>query len=95
MIYMVPHAYAHTLVSDRATRDEGIAMLQETSGLARGCGLNHQLRSIDAIRHEAEHFSVFQRREQPHHCQAVPTWRSRPLRRTRHGPGRSPTLTAA
>ncbi|GAB3987686.1 hypothetical protein GCM10029978_107450 [Actinoallomurus acanthiterrae] len=48
-------AYAHILVSDRATRDEGLALLEETSRLARGCGLNHQLRSIDAIRHEAEH----------------------------------------
>ncbi|MCO5969607.1 helix-turn-helix domain-containing protein [Actinoallomurus soli] len=48
-------AYAHILVSDRATRDEGIAGLEEASQLARACGLNHQLRSIDAIRHEAEH----------------------------------------
>lgn len=47
-------AYAHILVSDRATRGEGIARLEETSRLARGCGLNHQLRSIDAIRREAE-----------------------------------------
>ncbi|MCO6010899.1 hypothetical protein NE236_38675 [Actinoallomurus purpureus] len=48
-------AYAHILVSDRATRDEGLALLEETSRLARGCGLNHQLRSIDGIRHDAEH----------------------------------------
>ena len=42
-------------MSDRTTCDEGIALLEETSRIARGCGLNHQLRSIDAIRHEAEH----------------------------------------
>lgn len=50
-------AHAHILVSDRATRDEGLALLEETSRLARGCGLNHQLRSIDAIRHEVQHSS--------------------------------------
>ncbi|MEV5748976.1 hypothetical protein AB0L00_14260 [Actinoallomurus sp. NPDC052308] len=49
-------AYAHILVSDRATRDEGIARLEETGRLAHDCRLNHQLRSIDAIRHEVEHF---------------------------------------
>jgi tetratricopeptide (TPR) repeat protein len=43
-------AHAHILLSDRATCDHGFALLEETSRLARSCGLNHQLRSIDAIR---------------------------------------------
>lgn len=47
-------AYAHVLVSDRATCHEGLALLEESSRLALGYGLNHQLRSIDAIRHNVE-----------------------------------------
>lgn len=43
-------AHAHILLSDRATCGQGLALLEETSRLARSCGLNHQLGSIDAIR---------------------------------------------
>lgn len=47
-------AHAHILLSDRATYEEGLALLEETSRLAQGSGLNHQLRSIDSIRQSFE-----------------------------------------
>lgn len=48
-------AHAHILLSDRATRAEGITLIEETARLAWSWGLNHQRRSIDAIRQGFQH----------------------------------------
>jgi hypothetical protein len=37
---------AHILLSDTGTRAQGLALLDETAGLARDSGLSHQLESI-------------------------------------------------
>lgn len=46
-------AQAHILLSDVATRTQGLALLDETSRLALQSGLSHQLRSIGSIRMDA------------------------------------------
>jgi len=48
-------AHAHILVTDRATRDEGQAMLAGAAATADRYGLKHQLRSIDNIRNNEEY----------------------------------------
>lgn len=47
-------AHAHILVTDPATRDDGMRLLDRTAALAADTGLAHQLASIQAIRHTAE-----------------------------------------
>ncbi|MFG2487062.1 helix-turn-helix domain-containing protein [Streptomyces virginiae] len=43
-------AYGHILLSDPATRDDGLAILDMAAGLAGQFGLSHQLASIEGIR---------------------------------------------
>lgn len=43
-------AHAHILLSDKATCDHGLHLLDETAQLALGSGLSHQLSSIKTIR---------------------------------------------
>jgi transcriptional regulator with XRE-family HTH domain len=43
-------AHAHILLSDRATSEEGLAILDETARLSAQYGLRHQLQSIQDIR---------------------------------------------
>ncbi|MFG2989970.1 helix-turn-helix domain-containing protein [Streptomyces sp. NPDC048257] len=43
-------AHGHILLSDRATRDDGLAILDKAAGLAGQFGLSHQLASIEGIR---------------------------------------------
>jgi tetratricopeptide (TPR) repeat protein len=47
-------AHAHILLSDKQTCDHGLALLDQTAQLALASGLSHQLRSIQAIRHDFE-----------------------------------------
>ena len=47
-------AHAHILLTDKATSDNGLALLDQTSQLALASGLSHQLRSIQTIRHGFE-----------------------------------------
>ncbi|WP_439681838.1 hypothetical protein [Embleya sp. MST-111070] len=47
-------AHAHILVTDRATIDAGLTLLDRTAQLAAQHGLSHQLHSIDAIRRTCE-----------------------------------------
>lgn len=47
-------AHAHILVTDTATRDDGVRLLDRTAVLAADTGLSHQLASIQAIRQTAE-----------------------------------------
>jgi transcriptional regulator with XRE-family HTH domain len=46
-------AHGHILVSDPATRAEGLATLDQAATLASTYGMSHQLRSIEGIRREA------------------------------------------
>ncbi len=46
-------AQAHILLTDTATRMQGLALLDDTAQLAQRCGLSHQLRAIQAIRLDA------------------------------------------
>jgi hypothetical protein len=43
-------APAHILLTDPATRAEGLALLDDTAGLAAGSGLSHQVSTIESIR---------------------------------------------
>lgn len=43
-------AYGHILLSDAATRDDGLSVLDQAAQVARQYGLSHQLRSIENIR---------------------------------------------
>jgi tetratricopeptide (TPR) repeat protein len=43
-------AYGHILLSDAATRDDGLSVLDQAAQVARQYGLSHQLRSIEGIR---------------------------------------------
>lgn len=43
-------AHAHILLSDRATCDHGLWLLEETAQLAEAAGLSHQVRAIQTIR---------------------------------------------
>ncbi|MFG2753205.1 helix-turn-helix domain-containing protein [Streptomyces xanthophaeus] len=43
-------AYAHILLSDPATRDDGLTVLDDAARMASQHGLSHQLRSIEGIR---------------------------------------------
>jgi transcriptional regulator with XRE-family HTH domain len=47
-------AHGHILLSDRATRDYGVAVLDQAASLAAQYGLSHQLRSIEDIRRTCE-----------------------------------------
>ncbi|MFI5497315.1 helix-turn-helix domain-containing protein [Actinoplanes sp. NPDC051859] len=48
-------AHGHILISDPASRIEGLAMLDQATNLAATYGMSHQLRSIEGIRHQAQH----------------------------------------
>ncbi len=43
-------AYGHILLSDGATRNDGLSVLDQAAGVAHQYGLSHQLRSIEGIR---------------------------------------------
>ncbi|MCS0602833.1 hypothetical protein NX794_16665 [Streptomyces sp. LP11] len=43
-------AYGHILLSDAATRNDGMSVLDQAAQVARQYGLSHQLRSIEGIR---------------------------------------------
>lgn len=43
-------AHAHILLSDRATSDNGLRLLDEAADISRTFGMSHQLSSIEAIR---------------------------------------------
>ncbi|MER6572303.1 hypothetical protein ABT288_40565 [Streptomyces sp. NPDC001093] len=43
-------AYGHILLSDTATRNDGLSVLDQAAQMARQYGLSHQLRSIEGIR---------------------------------------------
>ncbi|MEU5389088.1 helix-turn-helix domain-containing protein [Kitasatospora cineracea] len=43
-------AHGHVLLSDRATADEGLAVLDKAAATAATYGMSHQLRSIEGIR---------------------------------------------
>ncbi|MDV7215492.1 helix-turn-helix domain-containing protein [Streptomyces prunicolor] len=43
-------AYGHILLSDAATRNDGLSVLDQAAQVARQFGLSHQLRSIEGIR---------------------------------------------
>lgn len=43
-------AYGHILLSDAATRNDGMPVLDQAAQVARQFGLSHQLRSIEGIR---------------------------------------------
>jgi hypothetical protein len=43
-------AYGHILLSDAATRNDGLSVLDQAAQVARRYGLSHQLRSIEGIR---------------------------------------------
>lgn len=43
-------AHGHILLSDPATRDDGLRVLDDAAKLAAKAGLSHQLRSIESIR---------------------------------------------
>ncbi|MER7179084.1 hypothetical protein ABT404_06300 [Streptomyces hyaluromycini] len=43
-------AYGHILLSDTATRNDGLSVLDQAAQVARQYGLSHQLRSIEGIR---------------------------------------------
>ncbi|MFJ5984786.1 helix-turn-helix domain-containing protein [Lentzea sp. NPDC092896] len=48
-------AHAHVLLSDRATSEGGLRLLDEAAGTSRTFGMSHQLASIEAIRSAFEH----------------------------------------
>jgi len=43
-------AYGHILLSDRATRNDGLSVLDQAARVAQQYGLSHQVRSIEGIR---------------------------------------------
>ncbi|WP_269857061.1 helix-turn-helix domain-containing protein [Streptomyces sp. RPT161] len=47
-------AHGHILLSDPATRDDGLRVLNDAATLAAKVGLSHQLRSIESIRRMTE-----------------------------------------
>ncbi|PPK66216.1 hypothetical protein V5P93_003934 [Actinokineospora auranticolor] len=47
-------AHAHILLSDNATADSGVRLLDQAAATARDYGMSHQLASIDGIRHAFE-----------------------------------------
>jgi uncharacterized SAM-binding protein YcdF (DUF218 family)/DNA-binding transcriptional regulator YiaG len=47
-------AHGHILLSDPATRDDGLSMLQDAANLAAAYSLTHQLGSIETIRRSSE-----------------------------------------
>ncbi|MFQ3556146.1 hypothetical protein QZN11_04955 [Streptomyces gramineus] len=47
-------AYGHILLSDAATRNDGLSVLDRTAQAARQYGLSHQLRSIEGIRKDQQ-----------------------------------------
>jgi transcriptional regulator with XRE-family HTH domain len=47
-------AHAHILLSDQATSEDGLTLLNQTAQLALTSGLSHQRRSIETIRHGFE-----------------------------------------
>jgi hypothetical protein len=47
-------AHGHVLLSDRATRDYGLAVLDRAADLAARRGLSHQVRSIEGIQAQAD-----------------------------------------
>ncbi|MFH9662969.1 helix-turn-helix domain-containing protein [Streptomyces sp. NPDC017248] len=47
-------AYGHILLSDAATRNDGLSVLDQAAQVARRYGLSHQLRSIEGIRRERQ-----------------------------------------
>ena len=58
-------ARAHILLSDAATRPEGLSMLDQAALTASASGLSHQVRSIQAIRQAATQPQRGGLREQP------------------------------
>jgi hypothetical protein len=46
-------AQAHILLTDPATRAEGLTLLDSTAGVAAASGLSHQLSTIESIRRQA------------------------------------------
>lgn len=48
-------AHAHVLLSDRATSEGGLRLLDEAAGTSRTFGMSHQLASIEAVRSAFEH----------------------------------------
>jgi tetratricopeptide (TPR) repeat protein len=58
----VDTAQGHVLLSDPATRDDGMRLLDRAAETASRRGLDHQLRSIEGIRSEQETWSHGQRR---------------------------------
>jgi tetratricopeptide (TPR) repeat protein len=48
-------AHGHILLTDQATHASGLALLREAAQRAAESGLSHQLRAIEAIRHQAAH----------------------------------------
>jgi tetratricopeptide (TPR) repeat protein len=60
-------AQGHILLSDPATRDDGMRLLDQAAETASRHGLDHQLRSIEGIRSEQETWFNYQRRN---------TWRT-------------------
>jgi transcriptional regulator with XRE-family HTH domain len=47
-------AHGHILLSDPATRDDGLSVLDDAAQVARQYGLSHQLRSIEGIRRSCD-----------------------------------------
>ena len=47
-------AHAHVLLSDKATQDEGMSLLEQAAATSTQFGLSHQLSSIQAIRQDFE-----------------------------------------
>ncbi|MFD3380730.1 MULTISPECIES: helix-turn-helix domain-containing protein [unclassified Streptomyces] len=47
-------AYGHILLSDTATRNDGLSVLDQAAQVARQFGLSHQLRSIEGIRSDQQ-----------------------------------------
>ncbi|MEU1407995.1 hypothetical protein ABZ471_37725 [Streptomyces sp. NPDC005728] len=47
-------AYGHILLSDAATRNDGLSVLDQAAQVARQYGLSHQLRSIEGIRKDQQ-----------------------------------------
>jgi hypothetical protein len=56
-------AYAHILLSDRATAENGMALLDNCAVLSSEYGLMHQFRSIELIRRSFEKTNGHFRRE--------------------------------
>jgi hypothetical protein len=48
-------AHAHILLSDKATSDSGLRLLEDAAAMSRHFGMSHQLASIEAIHSAFEH----------------------------------------